>query len=292
MNGGSLLLLASIILAFPYCTCQRPEASIHVDGSSTVYVLSEAVAEEYQKKHQGQVSVGVSGTGGGFKKLCSKRARLIGASRPISAEEAEECRKQGIELGEFAIAQDGIVIAVNPKNAWIKEIDIAMLKKLFEPEAEGKINKWSDLDPAWPEQKISIFAPGISSGTYDYFTKIVTGMPRKSRGDTTSSEDDNVLVHGVRSNVYGIGFFSFAHYIENRDDLKALAVISPEGHAVSPSKESIKNGQYKPFSRPIFLYAASNNLSEPERNFLHFFLQNAPVLADEVGFVELQRPGN
>ncbi len=270
------------------CTCRPDQESVNIDGSSTVYVISEAVAEEYQKRFKGRVSIGVSGTGGGFKKLCSGRINIIGASRPISEAERALCLKNNINPSEFPVALDGIVIAVNQKNTWINNISVEMLRALFEPGAEGKVNNWSDLNPSWPARKIAIFSPGIASGTYDYFTKTIVGTEHASRGDITSSEDDNVLVHGVRSNLDGIGFFSFAYYQENRADLKALA-LSTNNALVMPSVNSIQRGDYKPLVRPIYIYADQAKLKNAERIFLRFYLENSAELASDVGFVALDQ---
>jgi len=274
------------------CSCKPPPERVSIDGSSTVYMISEAVAEEYQKRHPGRISLRISGTGGAFKKFCDKRIRLMGASRPINEKEAQVCEKNGVAVSEFAVALDGIVVAVNAKNSWVRKIDVATLKKLFEPEAEEKINYWSDLNPSWPMRKLLIFAPGISSGTYDYFTRVIVGKEHDSRGDITSSEDDNVLVHGVRSNLGSIGFFSFAYYQENKNELKALAVINDEGHAVLPTVESIRNGTYAPLSRAVYLYADQRKASEAEKTFLHFYLENSSRLAHDVGFIALNDEAN
>lgn len=287
MKNYFLLIFIFLLALKQSCTCQVPKDTVRVDGSSTVYMLSEAVAEEYQKHHKSRVSMSSSGTGSGFKKLCRGNVRLIGASRAISESEQELCKKNGILASEFAVGLDGIVVAVNKKNTWLHEIDIKTLKKLFEPEAEGKINFWSDLDASWPRRRISIFAPGISSGTYDYFTKVIVGTEHASRGDITSSEDDNVLVHGVRTNIDGIGFFSFAYYQENRDEIKALFIINEENDRVFPTEETIKNGRYKPLSRPIFFYANLAHAHEAEKAFLRFYLENSSHLAHDVGFVAL-----
>lgn len=288
MKKWLLLTLLVLLSLKQSCSCERPKDKVSIDGSSTVYVISEAIAEEYQKLFpRSRVSIGISGTGGGLKKFCSGRIRIVGASRPINESERLLCEKNGVEISEFAVALDGIVVATNAKNTWVDEIDIKTLKKLFEPEAEGKINFWSELNPSWPKRKLAIFAPGISSGTYDFFTKTIVGTEHASRGDITSSEDDNVLVHGVRSNIDSIGFFSFAYYRENRDDIKALTIISENNKRASVSEESIQNGSYTPLSRPIYIYADQKKASDAERAFLQFYLENSSALAHDVGFVPL-----
>jgi len=271
------------------CTCRPDLESINLDGSSTVYIISEAVAEEYQKLHKGRISIGVSGTGGGFKKLCSGRINIIGASRPINDAEKALCAQNNINPSEFAIALDGIVIAVNKKNTWINTIDINTLKIIFEPNSEGKINNWNDVNPKWPNRKIALFSPGIASGTYDYFTKTVVGKEHASRGDITSSEDDNVLVHGVRSNRDSLGFFSFAYYQENSADLKALSLRTPNGSIIMPSPQTIQDGSYTPLSRAIYIYADQNALKKAEKIFMRFYLENSAKLAPEVGFIALDQ---
>lgn len=287
------VLIAISSFLQPSCTCSRADKNIRLDGSSTVYVVSEAIAEEFKKEHEGDISIGISGTGGGFKKLCSGRIKIIGASRSIKESEKKLCDKESIEPTEFAVAIDGIVIAVNHQNKWLTSISLSMLKKLFEPSAEGKIVKWHDLDPRFPDRKIEIFAPGVSSGTYDYFTSIVTGTEHASRGDMTTSEDDNVIVHGVFSNVDSIGFFSYAYYLENQEKLKALAIIddrkSSTQNAVFPTKEAIHDGRYTPFSRPIFIYANQKNLNATSRKFLRFYLENSAKVAEDVGFIPLPK---
>lgn len=273
----------------PSCTCATPKDSIKVDGSSTVYVISEAIAEEYQKTGQGKVSIGISGTGGGFKKFCSKRIQIIGASRVITNSEKDLCRSNEVSYVELPVAYDGIVVVVNKGNTWIKDISVSTLKKMFEPEAEGRMMKWSDIDPSWPDRKFEIFAPGISSGTYDYFTQAIVGKQHSSRGDITTSEDDNVLVHGVRSTIDSIGFFGFAYFLENQNELKALPLIDDRsGHtkAVSPTKETIRSGEYSPLSRPVFIYA-NTRLTIEGKKFVTFYLEHSQKIANDVGFIPL-----
>lgn len=260
-----------------------------MDGSSTVYVISEAIAEEYKKADKGSVSIGISGTGGGFKKLCSNRIDIIGASRAITDSEKELCKKNSVDYVELPVAFDGIVVVVNKSNSWLNEISVSTLKKIFEPEAEGKIQRWNDLNPQWPDRKFELFAPGVASGTYDYFTKAVVGKEHSSRGDMTTSEDDNVLVHGVRSTPDSIGFFSFAYYRENQNDLKALAVIDDTGNksnGVLPSADTIQNGTYSPLSRLIYVYA-NKKANETSKKFLEFYIENVRKISHDVGFVPL-----
>lgn len=268
------------------CTCAPPRETIRLDGSSTVFVISEAIAEEYKKKHHGNISIAISGTGGGFKKLCSKRIDVIGASRAITKNEKETCEKNGVDVLELEVAYDGIVIAVNKANSWVHQISVDDLKRIFEPAAEGVITKWSDINKNWPARKFEIFTPGISSGTYDYFTKAVVGKEHSSRGDMTTSEDDNVLVIGIRSNIDSIGFFSYAFFAENRDTIKALAVSSDDKTPIIPSETSIRSGTYKPLSRPLYLYA-NRKIEKHYHDFLRFYLENSSAIAKDVGFIAL-----
>jgi phosphate transport system substrate-binding protein len=279
----------SLALTFYGCTC-REKASIRIDGSSTVFVISEAIAEEYKKTAKENVSVGISGTGGGFKKLCSDRIDIIGASRKITQSEIALCKQNNINYMELPVAYDGIVVVVNKENRWLSEMKVSTLKLIFEPAAEGKILSWSDIDPSWPDRKFEIFAPGISSGTYDYFTKAIIGKEHSSRGDMTTSENDNVLVHGVRSTIDSIGFFSFAYYLENQDSLKALPIIDDRTNnikpGVMPTAETIRNGEYAPLSRAIYLYA-NKNIDDKTRKFLRFYVENSQKIASFVGFIRL-----
>ncbi len=285
-----VLVVTTTVLLWQSCTCSFSKDNIKLDGSSTVFVISEAIAEEYKKHHDQNVSIGISVTGGGFKKLCSKRIDIIGASRAITDSERDLCQKHSVGYIELPVANDGIVVVVNKENHWLNDIRVSTLKKIFEPAAEGKITKWNDIDPSWPDRKFEIFAPGIASGTYDYFTKEIVGKEHSSRGDITSSEDDNVLVHGIRSTTDSIGFFSFAYYLENQSSLKALAIINDlkgqDQKAVLPTGATIQSGEYSPLARPVFLYA-SKNLKPHEKNFLKFYLENCGKVAKDVGFVPL-----
>lgn len=285
-----LFFLSAALLTIQACTCSPRQDSIRVDGSSTVYVMSEAIAEEFKKMRDGVVTVSISGTGGGFKKFCDKRVDIIGASRPITTQEKELCQKNQVEYLEIPIAYDGIVVAVNKTNDWLQEISVSSLKKIFEPQAEGKVMKWSDVDEKFPEKNLEIFSPGVASGTYDYFTKAVVGKEHSSRGDITTSEDDNVLVHGIRSTPNGIGFFSFAYYVENQHELKALAIINDNSgseKAVMPSLQTIRSGEYSPLSRPIYLYA-NKNLAQKAKEFVTFYVENSVKVAQDVGYVPLR----
>jgi phosphate transport system substrate-binding protein len=262
---------------------------VKIDGSSTVFPVTEAVAEEFQKAKKGavNVTVGISGTGGGFKKFCRGETDLANASRPISKKEMAECAKSGVRYYEMPIAYDALTVMVNPQNAFIKSMTIAELKKIWEPAAQGKINSWKDVNPAWPDQKIKLYGAGSDSGTFDYFTEAIVGKAKSSRGDFTASEDDNVLVQGISGDKGALGYFGFAYYIENQKKLKAVAIDGGKG-PVAPTPENVDNGTYQPLSRPIFIYVSEKSLEKPEiRDFIDFYMKNAPQLVKEVKYIPL-----
>lgn len=267
------------------------EKIVQIDGSSTVYPITEAVAEEFQKANRGvKVTVGVSGTGGGFKKFCRGEIDIADASRPILKKEMDACKAAGIQYIELPVAYDALTVVINPKNDWIKEMTVAELKKIWEPEAQGKITKWNQVNPKWPNAEIKLFGPGADSGTFDYFTEAVNGKSKASRGDFTASEDDNVLVQGVASDKYALGYFGFAYYLENQKRLKAVPVVNPAGKAVLPSVEAVESGSYSPLSRPIFIYVSSKALEKPEvKQFMEYYLTKGTALVKEVGYVPLPK---
>src|SRR6187402_2813282 len=234
---------------------------VSLDGSSTVFPISEAVAEEFQKVEKGvRVTVGISGTGGGFQKFCRGEIDISDASRPISATEVEACKKAGVEYTELPIAFDGIAIAVHPKAVWADKITVAELKTMWAPDAQGKVMKWSQVRKGWPDREIHLFGAGVDSGTYDYFTAAVVGKEHASRGDFTSSEDDNVLVQGVAMDKLALGFFGYAYYVENQNKLKVVAIDDEKDDngkgPIAPSPASVIDGTYSPLARPIFVYAS------------------------------------
>ena len=273
--------------------CQKRSALVQVDGSSTVFPITEAVAERFQKQGGGtRVTVGVSGTGGGFKRFCRGETDLTGASRPIKSSEVEACRTAGVEYVELPVAYDGIAIVVNPKNDWANGTTTGELRLLFQPEAQGKVIRWNQVRSSWPDREIHLFGAGVDSGTYDYFTEAIVGREHASRGDYTSSEDDNVLVQGVARDELALGFFGLAYYEENRERLKALPVDDEKADngdgPVAPSGETVRNGTYQPLSRPLFLYVSTRSLERPEvAEFARFFVEQAKVLTGEVGYVPL-----
>jgi phosphate transport system substrate-binding protein len=262
--------------------------AIKIDGSSTVYPITEAVAEEFRVDHPDvKVTVGISGTGGGFQKFSRGETDLSDASRPIKEKEIESCEENNISYVDLTVAYDGLAVIVNPENDWVDHFTVEELNKLWEPAAQGKIMKWNQIREEWPDEEIHLFGPGVASGTYDYFTEAVVGESGSSRGDFTASEDDNVLVQGVAGDKYGLGFFGLAYYEENADKLRLVSVDGGEG-PVAPSIETVSNGTYSPLSRPLFLYVNSTAAKRPEvQKFIKFYLENAPVLSEEVGYVPL-----
>ena len=230
---------------------------VKIDGSSTVFPITEAVAEDFQQSVKGKVrvTVGISGTGGGFKKFCRGETDLSNASRPILKSEMDACKAAGVQYYELPVAYDALTVVINPQNNWIKNLTTAELKKMWEPAAQGKIKTWKQVNPAWPDQPLKLFGAGADSGTFDYFTEAINGKSKASRGDFTASEDDNVLVQGVARDVNALGFFGFAYYVENKDKLKAASIVPAAGkEGVYPSVENVENGSYQPLSRPIFVY--------------------------------------
>jgi len=265
---------------------------INIDGSSTVYPITEAVAEEFQKINiHIKVVVGVSGTGGGFKRFGRGEIDISNASRPIKPIEEELCRKHNINYIELPIAYDGLAVIVNPKNTWCNTMRVSELKKLWEPAAEGKITYWNQIKDGWPNKKIVLFGPGVDSGTFDYFTEVIVGKARASRADYTSSEDDHVIVMGVAGDESALGYVGLAYYETNKDKLKLVAIDDETGRGeILPSKETIEKGVYRPLSRPIFIYVSDKSARKPEvKNFVEFYLKNAEKLVQEVGYIPLSK---
>jgi phosphate transport system substrate-binding protein len=264
--------------------------TVKVDGSSTVYPITEAVAEEFQKskKNAVRVTVGISGTGGGFKKFCRGETDVSNASRPITEKEMADCKAAGIKYIELPVAFDALTVVINPKNDWIKEGKIAELKAMWEPAAQGKVTKWNQINPAYPDRPLKLFGPGADSGTFEYFTEAVTGKAKASRGDFTASEDDNVLVQGVSRDVAGLGYFGYAYYYENKDKLKALPIVNKAGKAVEPSLEAVIAGDYNPLARPIFIYVSLKAADRPEvKEFIEFYMKSGAKYTKEVKYVPL-----
>lgn len=265
------------------------ETSISIDGSSTVFPITEAVAENYRAESPDvKVTVGVSGTGGGFKKFGRGETDISDASRPIKDKEIETCKENKISYLELSVAYDGLAVISNPGNTWLETITVDELKKIWEPAAQGKIMKWNQIRPEWPNEEIHLYGPGVASGTYDYFTEAIVGESGKSRGDFTASEDDNVLVQGISGDKNGLGFFGLAYFEENQDKLKLVKVDNGKG-GVAPSLETVMDGSYSPLSRPLFIYVNSNAAKkENVVKFVNFYLANAGKLSKDVGYIPLR----
>ncbi len=288
---AGVALLSFFLVVIGEAGAQR--SLIKIDGSSTVFPITEAVAEEFQKNHKGiKVTVGISGTGCGFKKFCNGETDISDASRPIKPSEVELCGKNRIEYVELPVAYDGLAVMVNPKNTWATHMTVKELKKLWEPEAQGKVIRWSQIRPGWPDKEIHLFGAGVDSGTYDYFTEAIVGKEHSSRGDFTASEDDNVLVQGIATDPLALGFFGVAYYEHNKDKLKLVAVDDekPENGKgpILPTYENVVNGTYQPLSRPIFIYVNRKAADRPEvKEFVRFYLTAGRPLVREVGYVAL-----
>ena len=267
---------------------------IKIDGSSTVFPISQAVAEEYQNKHGGRVTIGVSGTGGGFKKFCRGEIDISGASRPIKSTEREACAAAGIEFIELPVAYDGIAVVVHKDNDWVDHLTVDELKTMWEPEATDKgLKKWNQIRSDWPDKEFHLFGPGVDSGTYDYFTAAIVGKEHASRGDFTASEDDNVLVQGISTDPVALGFFGYAYYQENAGKLKLIPIddgdaTNGEG-PITPDLDTVANGTYQPLSRPIFIYVAKDKIARPGvKGFVEFYLgDEGRPLVEEVGYIPL-----
>lgn len=285
------LAVAAIAVAGAFsASLAHAQPLIKIDGSSTVYPVTEAVAEDFQKlkKNAIRVTVGISGTGGGFKKFCRGETDIADASRPILKKEMEDCKAAGIKYVELPVAFDALTVVVNPKNSFLKSITVDELKKIWEPAAQGRITRWNQVNPAWPDAPIKLFGPGADSGTFDYFTEAVVGKSKSSRGDFTASEDDNVLVQGVARDTGALGYFGFAYYVENKDKLRALPISEKGKPAVGPSLESVLDNSYQPLSRPIFIYVNAKSAGKPEvREFVEYYLKQGGKLAREVKYVPL-----
>tara|TARA_B100000787_G_scaffold123051_1_gene92571 strand:+ start:278 stop:1282 length:1005 start_codon:yes stop_codon:yes gene_type:complete len=264
---------------------------VKIDGSSTVYPITEAVAEEFQIETGIKVTVGVSGTGGGFKKFCRGDISISNASRPIKANEIKKCKAAGIDFIEIPVAFDAITIVVNKRNDWAKDITPAELKIAWEPAAQSKITKWSQVRDGWPDARLKLYGPGADSGTFDYFTESIVGESKAIRGDFTASEDDNVLVQGVSGDKGGLGYFGLAYYNENKNKLDAVAIKNSEGKFVVPSLKTVMDGSYNPLSRPLFIYLnASKAALDPNvKKFIDFYLKHAAVLSTEVGYIPFSK---
>ena len=286
-----ILLITAVTFGMISCGNNKKEddsGSIAIDGSSTVYPITEAIAEEFRNEApRTDVTIGVSGTGGGLQKFGRGEIDIANASRTISEEEKAIAKENNINYVELEVAYDGLAVVVNPENDWVQCLTVEQLKKIWEPAAQGTITHWNQINPEWPNEEIHLFGPGVASGTFDYFTEAVVGESGSSRGDYTASEDDNVLVQGVSGDKYGLGFFGLAYYEENQDKLRMVAVDGGEG-CVEPSRTTVSDGSYAPLSRPLLIYVNSSSLDNPKVvEFVNYYLNEAPSLLKDVGYVPL-----
>lgn len=288
-NTPTRITTVALTLALAACGSSKPD--VLIDGSSTVFPISEAMAEEFMAENSDVlVTVGVSGTGGGFEKFCAGETDISNASRPIKAEEMELCEQAGVEYIEVPVAFDGISIVVNPENDWATCLKPEELGKMWEPGAEGNMVTWNQIRDEYPDNDLTLYGPGTDSGTYDYFTDATTGEEGESRGDYTASEDDNVIVQGVGADSGALGFFGFAYYEENKDSLSIVEIENSDGDCVAPSVETIADGSYNPLARPIFFYVSKEALETKAAvsDFVDFNLDTAnEELIEEVGYVAL-----
>lgn len=289
---SALMILTALLLTLTILPASAAELSgtIIIDGSSTVFPITEAVAEEFHKVYPGiSTPIGVSGTGGGFKKFTIGETDISNASRPIKDSEAEIAKANGIEYVEFAIAYDGLSVMVSMENDFVDSLTVEELKRIWEP--ESTVKTWKDVRPEWPDETIKLYGPGTDSGTFDYFTEVITGKAGASRTDFTPSEDDNVLVQGIAGDKYSLGYFGYAYYAENMDKLKIVKVDSGSG-PVEPTFDTIKDGSYAPLSRPIYMYVSKKALEQEHvKVFVEYFLTEGTALVSEVGYVQLSDAG-
>ncbi len=288
-----LMVVCSLVLGFLTQQAYATSKLIKIDGSSTVFPITEAVAEEFQKQHSGiKVMVGISGTGGGFKRFGRGETDISDASRPIKPKEVDLARENGINYVELPVAYDGLAVMVNPQNTWVNYLTVKELEKIWEPEAQGVITKWSQVRAGFPDKEIRLYGAGTDSGTFDYFTEAICGKSAASRGDYTASEDDNVLVEGIASDTYALGYFGLGYYEQNKDKLK-IVPIDDENDAngkgpIAPSSKSVIDGTYQPLARPIFIYVSTKAAEKDEvKKFVEFYLKNASKLVAEVGYIPL-----
>jgi phosphate transport system substrate-binding protein len=282
-----LAALVASTLTFSY-NIHAADKTIAIDGSSSVYPITEAVAEDFQKKTGTKVTVGVSGTGGGFKKFCRGETVISNASRPISKKEMETCFQNGVTFIELPVAWDALTVVTNKANDWAKSITVAELNKIW---ASGSsVKNWKDVNPAWPNQPMKLFGPGADSGTFDYFTEAINGRAKSSRSDFTPSEDDNVLVTGVAGDKGGLAYFGLAYYLENKDKLNALAIVAKnKTNAVEPTEATVMDGTYQPLARPLFIYVNGTKgaFDKDVKAFVEYYIANAPKLVKEVKYIPL-----
>jgi phosphate transport system substrate-binding protein len=293
VHAMSRAILLAGLAATALMSCKGPvdRKTIMIDGSSTVFPISEAFSEEFQKSNRGavRVTVGISGTGGGFKKFCRGETDISNGSRPILRQEIDECAKNGISFIEMPIAFDALTIAVSPKNTFMECISVAQLKKIWEPAAQGKVMAFKDVDPKWPATKMTLFGAGADSGTFDYFTEAVNGKAKATRADFTASEDDNVLVQGIERDGNSLGYIPYAYYEPHQAQLKAVAVDEGKGKGcVKPSLQAVTSGAYNPLSRPLFIYVSTKSAQKQEvKDYVNFIMTQGAPLVEEVKYLPL-----
>lgn len=289
MRKGYRSYLLLCVLAVALASCFKDyKGKIAIDGSSTVYPITEAVAEEFRNHHRDiRITVGVSGTGGGFKKFARGETDISNASRPIKSSEMDACQKAGISFIEIPVAYDGLAVVVSPSNNFVDHLTVEELKKMWEPAAQHRITSWRQIRSSFPDVPLRLYGAGTSSGTYDYFTEAVVGKAKSSRGDYTASEDDNVLVQGVSSDRGSLGYFGLAYYEENKSKLKLVPIDGGKG-PVLPTDSTVRTGVYAPLSRPEFIYVKMQSAGLPYvQDFIRFYMEQAPLLVKEVGYVPL-----
>ncbi|MFN3403292.1 MAG: PstS family phosphate ABC transporter substrate-binding protein [Cytophagaceae bacterium] len=296
MKFNTKSLLSATLFATVFFSCNTQKDEVKVDGSSTVYPITEAIAEEFRTENpRVKVTIGVSGTGGGFKKFIRKEIDIAEASRPIKSSEDSAAQANGVEYIELPVAYDGLAVVVHPENTWVDFLTVAELKKIWEPAAQGKIVRWNQIRAEWPDEEIHLFGAGTESGTFDYFTEAIVGESKASRGDYTASEDDNVLVQGVSTDKNALGYFGVAYYTENKGKMKIVPIDDEKDEngkgPVVASDETVKDGTYQPLSRPLFIYvtkaAADNNPSTDK--FVKFYLDNGDKLVAEAKYIPLSK---
>jgi phosphate transport system substrate-binding protein len=267
----------------------QAQSLVRVDGSSTVFPVTEAVAQAFQVRKRGmaRVTVGISGTTGGFRKFCRGETDLQDASRPILKSEIQSCQAAGVQYMELPVAFDALTVAVSPRNTWVKSLTVDDLKRIWEPAAQGKIVRWSDIHPSWPREPLVLLGPDGDSGTFDYFTEAIVGERGSSRSDYASSDDDNVIAHGIETNRNALGYLPYAYYAAHSNRLKAVPIDSGSG-PVQPALENVANRTYSPLSRPLFIYVNARSASRPEvRAFMEFFFERGPALIEKVRYLPL-----
>ena len=284
--SGGLIFLSVTIFGSMSVSAEQLRGTVSLDGSSTVFPISEAVAEEFLAvQPRVRVTVGVSGTGGGFKKFLAGEIDINDASRPIKMKEVDKANEMGIGYIELPVAYDGLSVVVNKKNTWVDHLTVAELSKIWQP--GSTVTNWSDVRAGWPEMKIRLYGPGTDSGTFDYFTETINGKSGASRPDYTANEDDNALVQGISGDEGSLGYFGYAYYAANQDKLKLVPIDGGKG-PIAPTQTTINNGTYAPLSRPIFIYVRPDALDRKEvRAFVDFYIDSAAMLASEVGYIPL-----